>query len=1380
MRAPVTILISICLGLFAVAQTPAAAATSRIQAWQTVTHNPAKAPEPKAALSGSPTEPAPQSSDYEPAGCYNPTPQSGRASCFAMVRVSGHRMMTNAAGPPAGVLTPADIQSAYRLPATGQGQTVAVVDAYGYSTAEADLAVFRHQYGLPACTSQSGCFRKVDQQGGTNYPPDDSDWSTEVALDLDAVSSACPACNILLVEANSNALSDLSASVDTAVALGAKFVSNSYGAPDALVAGQASDAHYNHPGVVVTASAGDVGNAIEWPSSDPNVVAVGGTTLTAAPGTTRGWTESAWSRGGSGCSSFEPQPVYQSELATDCTKRATADISADADPNSGLAEYDSLNGGWAQVGGTSLASPLIASMYALAGTPATGTYPVTYPYIHTGSDLSDVTAGTNGGCGTVLCTAGPGWDGPTGLGTPNGVAALAMGPQGTVAGRVTDRASGAPLAGAPVVLTDAADRLTFRAITDATGSYQVSVSAGTYEISVSVFGYGTDVISGVAVATGTSTTADAALTKTPVRTVTGKVTDSGHRWPLYAKITIDGDPNGPVYTDPTTGTYSMALPEQADYTMHVTPDYPGYTPSATTVALKASDLRHDVSVTHDPTQCTAPGYAYRTQADFSGWTTAPRYGWTVTDNGTSAKGWQFDDPGGQGSLTGGTGSFATADPQDNSGTAEDTDLTSPEFSLVGQTSADLKFNAAAAFATGSEADASVTTDGGQTWKMVYQAGDNVRRPVDIPLTQALGHPDVHIRFHFSGQDQSLFQLSNVSVGQCQRLGGGLIEGEVGDANTHQPLGGATVTDSSAPVTDPYATSVTAAHPDDAHLPGGFYWLYSPNAGPNTVTTTAPRYTTVSTAVVASNAVHTYSPDMRAGRLQVTPTEVALTAALGSKASQDVALTNTGTAPLKVTVYEQNARSSATTRTGAADGPWQSLTDYPQPVEDNVVGSYEGRTYSVGGTMNVFGGAMLGQAVLVKHNYVYDPVAASWSRIADLPQLRTAATGAFLDGTLYVVGGLDYPPRGGSGILESTTYAYHPSSDSWSQVANLPQAVDYASAAVLDGELYVIGGQTAAGSSAAAYRYDPAGNTWTRIADYPVGMDSGGCGGIVGGIACAGGESEKNGNTTLLASTYVYHPQTNTWTRAADMPYNDFLGSYSAANGELQVVGGWTIPDVGAGGPTDRAVQYDPVADVWTGLPDAPGAADRAGRGTGCGLSLVGGAMGPMPFGTTGVKTLPGFDQCGGDDVNWLAESSTTVDLAPGQSTRIQVTADTSALSAPGGYAATLSMITNSPYLNRPVPVTLQATAPAPRAQLSGTVTDAVTGKALPGAEIAVSHTGGHRLTVTTDSHGQDDVRAKSAMPTITAGDARHTGTGREVTTTRAGRDTKTDLSLPTA
>ena len=177
-----------------------------------------------------------------------------------------------------------------------------------------------------------------------------------------------PACHILLVEGNNNALDSLGEAVDTAVSLGAHFVSNSYGVGGGVVGEQDLNHYYDHPGVAVTASTGDAGNVASWPSTDPNVVAVGGTTLVRDQSVARGWAETAWRNGGSGCSQYEPKPAYQQDIATGCANRAEADLSADADPNTGLAVYDTDGqDGWLQVGGTSLASPLTAAMYALAG-----------------------------------------------------------------------------------------------------------------------------------------------------------------------------------------------------------------------------------------------------------------------------------------------------------------------------------------------------------------------------------------------------------------------------------------------------------------------------------------------------------------------------------------------------------------------------------------------------------------------------------------------------------------------------------------------------------------------------------------------------------------------------------------------------------------------------------------------------------------------------------------------------------------------------------------------------------------------------------------------------------------------------------------------------
>ena len=319
---------------------------------------------------------------------------------------------------------PADLQSAYVLPSGsgGSGQTVAIVDAQDLPTAESDLATYRSQYGLPACTTANGCFRKVNQNGQSSpLPAPDAGWGSEIALDIDMVSAVCPNCHILLVEANSATISNLGTAVNTAVSLGAKFVSNSYGGGET-----SADSFYNHPGVAVTASTGDSGYGVEYPASSSFVTAVGGTSLTRT-GTGRGWSESAWSGAGSGCSAIESKPSWQTSV-TQCSRKANADVSAVADPNTGVAVYDTYqSSGWQVFGGTSVSSPVIASVYALAGTPAAGTYPAAYPWAHT-SSLFDVTTGSNGSCSpSIWCHAGAGWDGPTGLGTPNGTAAFVNG-----------------------------------------------------------------------------------------------------------------------------------------------------------------------------------------------------------------------------------------------------------------------------------------------------------------------------------------------------------------------------------------------------------------------------------------------------------------------------------------------------------------------------------------------------------------------------------------------------------------------------------------------------------------------------------------------------------------------------------------------------------------------------------------------------------------------------------------------------------------------------------------------------------------------------------------------------------------------------------------
>jgi Ricin-type beta-trefoil lectin domain/Putative Ig domain/Subtilase family len=345
---------------------------------------------------------------------------------------------TDLSGPTGSGYGPADLQSAYALAAAsldkGKGQTVAIVDAYNDPDAAADLAVYRQQWGLPACAA--GCLTILNEDGQASPLPGvdpTGGWELEESTDLDMVSAICPNCHIELVEAGSTSLSDLGTAEDTAAASGAKFISDSWDGPDGY-GSSADDQYFDHPGVVITVAAGDDGFGASYPAASQFVTSVGGTSLERAPGTARGWTESAWTGTGSGCSLNEPKPAWQTaddSLAGGCLNRTDNDVAAVADENTPVWLYDSypFQGAapqWGEVGGTSVASPIIASVYALAGAPLRGSYPASYPYAHT-SDLFPVTSGTNGPCESTrpyLCAGGPGYNGPDGWGTPDGTAAF--------------------------------------------------------------------------------------------------------------------------------------------------------------------------------------------------------------------------------------------------------------------------------------------------------------------------------------------------------------------------------------------------------------------------------------------------------------------------------------------------------------------------------------------------------------------------------------------------------------------------------------------------------------------------------------------------------------------------------------------------------------------------------------------------------------------------------------------------------------------------------------------------------------------------------------------------------------------------------------------
>jgi subtilase family serine protease len=381
--------------------------------------------------------------------CHRPTDPE-KASCHALRRTDIGR----GAHPKATVsyekgYTPPDLQSAYGLndpgiQAGGSGKTIAIVDAFDNPNALQDLAVYRDKFLLP----DGPTITKMNQSGqvletlntatgtfskSTVTPPSGSvGWGQEIALDLDMASAICPACNILLVEANSNSFANLGAAVNTAAAQpGVNSISNSYGAKEFFFE-ETYESYYNHPRIAITVSSGDSGYGVQFPAASQYVTAVGGTSLTHS--TAGAWSESVWSGAGSGCSAYIAKPTWQTDKG--CANRTVADVSAVANPNTGVAVYDSYgstvdaNGdslNWYVFGGTSVSAPIIASVYALAGNAVNSGE---YPYSHA-SSLYDVVSGSNGKCTTgknrskaYLCTGVIGYDGPSGLGTPKGVGAF--------------------------------------------------------------------------------------------------------------------------------------------------------------------------------------------------------------------------------------------------------------------------------------------------------------------------------------------------------------------------------------------------------------------------------------------------------------------------------------------------------------------------------------------------------------------------------------------------------------------------------------------------------------------------------------------------------------------------------------------------------------------------------------------------------------------------------------------------------------------------------------------------------------------------------------------------------------------------------------------
>ncbi|MEC3998232.1 carboxypeptidase regulatory-like domain-containing protein [Actinacidiphila sp. DG2A-62] len=1330
-------------------------------------------------------------------------PQPGHFSCFALRRTAPsaaageRRTLGGAPAPAASPATPegyapADLRSAYALPDDGgAGATIAIVDAYDDPDAESDLAVYRAQYGLPACTTDNGCFRKTDQRGGAGYPGADEGWASEISLDLDMVSAVAPQAHILLVEADSSLSEDLGAAENTAVALGARYVSNSWGGYGDSTDDLAYDqAYFDHPGTAVVFSSGDDGYGVSYPASSPYVTAVGGTSLTR-DGSARGWDESVWNgitqgpdgphwgATGSGCSAAEPKPAFQS--AVDCAGRSVADVSAVADPATGVAVYNSYSdAGWNVYGGTSASAPIIAGVYALAGAPVAGTYPASYPYQQPGA-LNDVTRGDDASCadaslcgyGTTpdctpayTCQAQPGYDGPTGLGTPNGVAGFKPGPHGALSGAVTDAATKAPVPGATVALGD------YRATTDAQGRYRLDVPAGSYPLTVSAFGYADDDAGTVTIADGAALTRDAALTAVATQTVSGTVRDGGgHGWGLYAKITLDGVP-GAVFTDPATGRYTVKVPAGHSYTLHAAALYAGYATASATVDVGSGPRTADLSLPLAGTGVLPPGYVMtyhggglETFAD-----AATPAGWTVKNN-TAAGGWQFDDPLNRGNQTGGSGRFAEVDDFALGWAAADTELISPAYDFSAEQQPELQFDTALPplYRLGDlTAAVDASTDGGATWTTLWQHTDVVGGPAHetVPLTRYAGRSSVRLRFHFTGSLTGIWQIDNVAVGTPRLVTerGGMLVGQVTDANTGAGVLGATV----APVAAPADSGRAVATPDDPATGDGLYWLFTGSTGKQHVTAGLPDFgypQTTQQADVRQGAVTRADFALHPAQLRYSVSSVAANVPWGDSRTVQVKVKNTGGSPATFSLGEQDlggpaasgaeptvhrVPSAITPRTlqdaGAAPtgpapsttsgaggahasasadgGTWQPLADLPAPVYGGLAATGPDGTVYTG-----FGEEPGG--VWSKSFSSYDPATGGWHALTGPTTTRFAPAYGVIRGKLYVTAGRD-----AAGMPIAGGEVYDPATDRWSQIADLPTPYGGSGFAAAGDKLYVIGGCDLFNCGFNTVEvYDPATDTWSAGAPYPEPIGFPVCGTVDDEVVCTGGVYQPNGAAEKdTTHTYVLDPHTGSWRRVADAPTDVWGATGTAADGQLLVAGGF---QVSADGVTDAAHAYDPGTDTWRALPSLPQPVMEAASAPGWyalgGITATGGPQ------ATALK-LPGYDHAHGD-VPWLTASAKKVTVKAGGTVTVRLTLDAEALTSAdaGSHRAALIVDSDTPYGSPSLPVTMTVVPPAGWGLLTGTVTgrpaDGGAPAPLAGAVVEVDTKNGD-VTLTTGADGR--------------------------------------------
>lgn len=885
-------------------------------------------------------------------------------------------------------------------------------------------------------------------------------------------------------------------------------------------------------------------------------------------------------------------------------------------------------------------------------------------------------AGTSGAFTLVITATNVAGDGVPGNGDPTdqdfALVVYNHASPGLLSGQVTNASTAAPVVGATVLATNTLN--TFQTASGAGGLYSMVVASGTYTLVASSYGYVPSVIVGVVVTTGTTTRNIALTPALNSYVVSGVVRDAATGWPLYASLDISGYPSGTIWSNPVTGYYSVTLLEGSAFDLMVNARVPGYNAASRTIGPLTGNSTQDFSLEANATTCNAPGYQ------------RPAPLWSENFDSVSAPtlpaNWATVDitlTGGSWATNAGTvhpsGTAAHSAPNlayFNSWTASSGSSTRlyrlAGLDLSGISGIQVVFwmYHDTGYTWDDRVQVQVSTDGGTVWNDVgatiprYDGSVGWKQhTVDISAYTGAGKTDVRIGFLGISAYGNDIHIDDVAVGEttCTAPSGGLVVGNVYDANTGAPLTGAQVSNDSG------RTATAVATPDPV-VPDSLYTLFSP-AGLHTFTATmSGGYAAVVSATnVSLNSTVRQDFNLPAGRLSAIPTSVAVRLALGANKTVPLTLTNTGGAAMAFELQEYIA---------PPPDVWSGLTSTPQAVSRPAGAEVGGKFYIIGGESS--GPTFLGQV------QVYDPATGTWNN--SLPTMPTPGSNV----CAAVIGSDIYLPAGSnaSGAF-NTLQVFHTASNTWETISTdpLPGPTRLGvTCASLDGRLYAFGGFSTSGGTLTwyndSYTYNPvaaAGSRWTQIIG-PATPSAFGAALAVNNLIFYAGLS---GTTADLANVYAYNSSTNSWAAypnlqtarggarmwaIANMLYvggggwDSYLTSVEKYDTSLGTSGSWSYADSLNQGRRTFAAATDPASGNLF-----------AGAGW-AGAYLTSAERYPTPV-----------------NITWLSESPISGTVTAGGNQPGSLTFDAAGLTV-GTYTGRLKVANNTPYSPINVPVTL--------------------------------------------------------------------------------------------